>query len=133
MKLKIKYPDHTEAIDAEPCEQGFRLKGHSLFLPLGPGDVVTADRGIVTGVVSTEPVFMVEAYFPINTPAEHVRAMAQRWRAATYVTQPTALSVLISSLSLQWVRDVVEPNVWWVDLLRVPGQPVDYRKEVQDA
>lgn len=133
MKLKIQYADHVEAIEAEPEGEHYRLKGHSMFLPLAPGDVVAAKDGVITGVVSQEPVFMVEAYFPINTPAEQVRDKAKEWALATDVTQPTALTVLLSSQSHQWIKDVVEPAVWWVELIRTPGAEFNYEQEVQQA
>lgn len=128
MKLKIKFPDHIEAVDAAPDGDNFRLTQHAYFLPLAPGDIVTAEDGWITGVVTSEPVFMVQAYFPINTPPELVRAKCKEWRAATDVCQATALTALISSRSHEWIRDVVEPEVWWVELLRVPGAEVDVRQ-----
>lgn len=133
MKLKINYEDHVEAINAEQVGSFYRLTSHSMFLPLSPGDMVRAEDGVITGVVSTEPVFMVEAYFPINTPAEVVRAKAREWGLATNVTQPTALTVLVSSLSRRWIEDVVKPAVWWVELIRVPGTEINYTQEVQQA
>lgn len=125
MKLKIKFPDHIEAVDAVPDGENFRMTQHGYFVPLAPGDVVTAEDGWITGVVSQEPVFMIQAYFPINTPPEVVRAKCDEWRTATDVTRATALTALITSRSHQWLTDVIEPQVWWVELLRVPGATID--------
>lgn len=133
MKLKIRYADHVEAIEAEPVGERYRLKGHSMFLPLAPDDLVTAENGVISGVVELAPVFMVEAYFSINTPPEHVVAKAKQWRAATYVTQPTALTVLISSQSRDWIEEVVQPEVWWVELIRFPGSEFNFSRAVQEA
>lgn len=128
MKLKIKFPDHTEAVGAVPDGDNFRLTQHAYFVPLAPGDIVTAEDGWITGVVSQEPVFMVQAYFPINTPPEYVRAKCAEWQTATDVTRATALTALITSQSHQWLKDVIEPEVWWVELLRVPGAVVDIKE-----
>lgn len=133
MKLKIKYADHVEAIAAAPEGEHFRLAGHSLFLPLAPGDLVSAEDGVITGVLDCAQVFMVEAYFPINTAAEIVRDKAKEWATATDVTQPTALTVILSSCSREWIEDEVRPAVWWVELIRVPGAHFDYRQEVLKA
>jgi hypothetical protein len=133
MKIKIVYPEHIEALDVEPVGENFRLKQHSYFLPLAPGDIVSAKDGKVTGVITQQPVFMIEAFFPINTPPEHVRQKAREWRQATDVTQPTALTVLVTSTSHEWLKDTIEPAVWWVELLRVPNQEIDFREKVQQA
>ena len=133
MKLKIRYADHVEAVNAEQVGDNYQLKGHSMFLPLAPGDVVRAENGVVTGVVELAPVFMVEVYFAINTPAEHVVSWAKEWRAATDVTQPTNLTLLISSRSRQWIEEVVQPHVWWVELIRVPGQEFNFNAAVTKA
>lgn len=133
MKLKVIYPDHVEAIQAEPSGENFRLLGHSLFLPLAPGDIVSARDGAITGVISSAPVFMIEAYFPINTPPEEVRQKAKEWGAATHVTMPTALTVILSSKSREWIEEVVRPAVWWLEMIRVPGNEFNYQQEVQQA
>lgn len=133
MKIKIEYPEHVEALTVEPAGEHFRLKQHSYFLPLTPGDILSAVDGVVTGVVEQQPVFMIEAFFPINTPPEHVRQKAREWRMATDVTMPTALTLLISSTSHQWLKDTIEPAVWWVELVRAPNQAIDFRDKVAKA
>lgn len=130
MRLKIVYPDHVEALKAEPHGEFYRLREHSSYLPIAAGDIVSADGRQITGVVEAAPVFMVEAYFPIDTPPEVVRRWARTWRAATDVTQPTGLTLLISSQSHRWLSEVVEPVVWWMELVRAPGAEFDFTAAV---
>lgn len=136
MKLKINYPDHVEAVSAEPHGEHYRITRHSYFLPLAPGDIVSADADLnVTGIVEQRnDLFIVEAYFPINTKPEVVRARAQEWRRATDVTQTTALTVLVSSTSHKWITDEVEPHATFdMQLIRTPGQTVNFHDRVKQA
>lgn len=133
MKLKINFPEHVEAVDVVPHGEHYKLTKHSYFLPLAPGDIVTAADDVVTGVVHQEPVFIVEAFFAIGTPPETVRAKAREWARATHVTQSTALTVLVSSTSHQWITDVVEPEAWDMQLVRTPGQTFDFKEKVAQA
>jgi hypothetical protein len=128
-KLKINYPDHVEAVDAVPHGDHWRLTRHSYFMPLAPGDIVAADEDRnITGVVEQrDDLFVVEAYFPIETKPEAVRAKAEEWRRATDVTQPTALTVMVSSTSHKWITDEVEPHATFdLQIIRTPGQTIDF-------
>lgn len=136
MKLKISYPEHVEAISVVPDGEHYRLTKHSYFLPLAPGDVVSADEdGYVTGIVEQrDDLFVVEAFFALGTRPEHVRAVAAQWRRATDVTQSTALTVLVSSTSHAWITDEVEPHASFdMQLVRTPGQTINFEERVRQA
>lgn len=133
IELRIDYPTFREYVAAEPEGTSYRLTAHSLLIPLAPGDLVTTEGGVLTGVDTLAETFTIEAYFPVTTQPRVVAEKAAEWARATWVTRSTMLTVLVTSSSHAWLQEVVadDPLVQFVDPIRVPSQAFSFEQAVK--
>lgn len=122
------------------------LASHATLIPLAPGDWVTLDGDVVTGVEVLERIFTVEVAFhvPADLPAftrpteEHrsMRAVAQtlaEWeRTGAHVTRTTNFTALVSS-SDPWLAGQIPGHqfVEYAELIRQPGMAFDFDVAIQ--
>lgn len=127
--LRVGYPGtiepHEELLQAQHIGgDHFMLAQHSQFLPLGPGDVVTAADGLLTDVVSLAAVYVVDVFIDHHRADEEATQRFENWRRDVDVTQTSTLTARISTVTREWVdRTVVpDPAVFHIDLMRRPEQ-----------
>jgi hypothetical protein len=132
--LHVDYPGggerpHTEVLPARWLDDNrFELASHSLFIPLGPGDVVTATYGLVTGVARHAEDWVIEVFIDHRFSDDYAAELFVRWQRDVRLTETSPLTCRISSSTREWVdRNVVScGGLDFIDVLRQPMQIIDF-------
>lgn len=134
--LRVEYADFRELLAGRMVTPGvWELRQFSKFLPFAPGDTVKVADGRIVGYVNLVPTFVVEVYFRMDTPFAVVQKCGDVWGRSTDVEVSSPLTVLLSSQSYDWLKEVVEAHelVEFVDVLRVPTQLWSFDQKVREA